>query len=403
MFNIIQKYKNQIDFILMCDDTFHMLSKLAFYSRTTRLSDKTKVFAVTGSIGKTSTTEMLYSILNEKYSIFRGEPEINIKLRILHKFLEVDENIDVMLFECSGHVKGYLKSYSEILMPDGIIITRATNENLSTYGSIEALSREKISLATSMNKDGLFILDDSTFFKHLSNNYKPKPIFVNDNDYKLIKSDKNGSKFIYKNEEYEILVVGVHQISNAIKAIEFALQLNFDTKTIKKGLLKFRNVGNRWLVDKYKNGVEFITDCPNNASYETLIQNIKTFIELYKDVKNKRLIISKITDLSKEEEKEIYTNIAKYLSNQPLNEIILINKETKIISDYLTKNSNIKVTCFERSEKLDNTDPLCKYLIDTLTEPQAVLIKAHFNDSGINYGNVKDVIRKELKEFYIHS
>ena len=48
-----------------------------------------------------------------------------------------------MLFECSGHVKGYLKSYSEILMPDGIIITRATNENLSTYGSIEALSREK--------------------------------------------------------------------------------------------------------------------------------------------------------------------------------------------------------------------------------------------------------------------
>lgn len=396
LFKIIEKYKDDIDFILMTDDTEKMAERLCYYTRVAKFSDKMRLLAVTGSVGKTTTTEMLCSVLKQKYKIYRGAATVNMKIKILNKFFEADSDTDFLVLETAMQRKGYLKFYSELYNADGIIITNATTENIKDFGSTDNIAKEKSTLSSYLNEKAVVVAENNPSFEYHLRKTKAKKILLDKNGYELISADKNGSKFNYKNFEYEIPVVGLHQITNAIKAIELLLQLGFEPSFIKSGLQELEAVGDRWVVDKYEGGIEFITDCPNNPSVETMLANIETFLNLYKDEKIKRVAISRIKFLGDLEEK-FYLKIAKFLAKSDLNEVIVLDIEAKSIYEYLKNNSDIKTTFFEKPESLTKDTPFVKYLIDTLNEKQAFLLKAQRDDYGIKFGQVKEILRKELK------
>ena len=227
---------------------------------------------------------------------------------------------------------------------------------------------------------------------------------MGDNDYELIETGVFGSKFKYKGEVYELSVVGVHQISNAIKAIELCRNLNISEDDIKQGLRTFKQADNRWVVDKYKNDATLITDIPNNPSYETLIANIKTFMNLYNNAPYKRLCISSIQGLG-EYELDYYLKIAKYLITLDVDEITVLDTEkdekVKFIYEYIKKNSKIKTLFLKRPVKLDLNDPFVKYLSETLNFPQATLLKMRLDGVTLRMNRIKDILKEALKDLYI--
>jgi len=393
--NIIQKYKDKLDLVIMVPDTLHAIFDLANYTRTMKLPKSTKIVAVTGSIGKTSTTEMVYAILKTKYKTYRGVPTVNIRLRIAHKFLEAPPNVEYLLFECSGQQRGYLKWYSELLVPDGAIVTKIANENLGEYLTLKNLAQNKASLLSAMGENSTAVLNGDPLLRKAAEDYICKKIFVDDKSYELLKTDKDGSEFIYKGEKYFIPVVGIHQIDNAVKAIELTQNLGFTADEIRTGLSQFQAVGDRWVVDKFQSGAVLITDCPNNPSYDTLMSAISTFMDLYKGTKYKRLIISRIKLLG-EYEAETYMRLAKYISTLDIQELVCVGEEITSIRDYVSENSNIKVVYFEKPKVIDKNDEFVKYLINTLNFEQATLLKMQRQDVTIKYGKVKEVLRAEV-------
>ena len=402
LLDIINKYKDRLDIVIVPKGSnVEMLMKMAFYVRTARISEKTKVVAITGSIGKTSTTEMMYSILSQSHSVYKSSVA-NIRVVIMSKMVEIDRpDYDYILVECSGANKGYLKQYSDSIYPNGIIITRAALENIESFGSLDNISAEKSTLMDSMSENDIAVINDTPSFRKYANNYRPKKVFVPDDGYELIETGKDGSRFKYKNVEYSIPVVGVHQISNAIKAIELALQLGISIEDIQNGLKSFQQAIDRWVSDKYDGDVEFITDCPNNPSYNTLVANVKTFIELYKDEPRKRrLCIGRIKSLG-DLEHDYYLKIAKWLITLPLDEIIVVDTEAVFIHDYIKANSNIKTVFFERPASISSEEPLFKYLIETMDYPQVILFKLNRDDYGIKFGKSKELIRDVLKDRYL--
>jgi len=393
--NTIQKYKDKLDLVIIVPDTLHAIFDLANYTRTVKLPKDTKIVAVTGSIGKTSTTEMVYGILKSKYKTYRGVPTVNIRLRIAHKFLEAPPDVEYLLFECSGQQRGYLKWYSELLVPDGAIVTKIANENLGEYLTLKNLAQNKASLLSAMGENSTAVLNGDPLLREAAGDYICRKIFVDDKSYELIKTDKDGSEFIYKGEKYFIPVVGLHQIDNAIKAIELTRNLGFTTEEIKTGLEQFQAVGDRWVVDKFPSGAVLITDCPNNPSYDTLMSAISTFMNLYKDTKYKRLIISRIKLLG-EYEAETYLRLAKFLSKLDIQELVCVGQEITSIRDYVREHSNIKVVYFEKPKTIDKDNEFVKYLISTLNFEQATLLKMQRQDVTIKYGKVKEVVRAQL-------
>ncbi|MGN0030999.1 MAG: Mur ligase family protein [Candidatus Gastranaerophilaceae bacterium] len=395
LMNILTHYRENIDFIVMVNDTQNALRGLAAFVRYRKLPQKVKYAAVTGSIGKTSTTEMLYAVLSEKYKTFRGEPTFNIRYRIMHKFLETPEDIDWLLFECSGQNRGYLKDYSEIIMPDAAIVTKIANENLGEYRTVANLAKEKASILSAMGENSVAVLNGIDVLRNASRDYICKRIFSDDDKYELLCSDKSGSEFVYENEKYFIPVVGLHQINNAIKVIELTKALGFSSDEIRNGLKNFTSVGDRWVVDKFNNCAEFITDCPNNPSYDTLISGINTFMNLYKDNVYKRLIITRIKALGDLED-STYKKIAQYISKLDIQELICVGSEITLIRDYVSANSSIKVLWFEKPQQINEDDKFIKYLLDTLNFEQATFLKGQRKDGNIGYGKVKEILRKYL-------
>lgn len=394
LLELINKYKNNIDLIIMVQDTVKAVFDMANYTRINKMTSHTKYISVTGSIGKTSTTEMLYGILKQNSKVYRGEAGANVKFRIAHKFLEVDSDVDYFLFECSGQGRGYLKYFSELIMPDLAIITKISNENLGEYLTLKNLANEKITLLSAMSKDSVAVINADPLLKEASENYICQKYFIEDGSYTLLKTDKEGSEFVYKNEKYYIPVSGIHQINNAIKVIEAALNLGISVDDIRCGLMSYEAVGNRWVVDDF-NGAILITDCPNNPSYDTLIANIESFIKLYKDAPYKRLVITRIKALGIYEA-QTYLKIARYISKLPIDELICVGSEITSIYEYVKNNSNIKTLYFEKPVKIDEKDKFVSYLISTMNFEQATLLKGQRKDGNIGYGDVKNIIRNVL-------
>ena len=188
----------------------------------------------------------------------------------------------------------------------------------------------------------------------------------------------------------------MHQIDNATKVIELSQQLGFSYEDIKQGLENYEAIGDRWVVDEFGKNIHFITDCPNNPSYDTLITNINVFMQLYKDAKYKRLIITRIKALGDMEEKT-YKDIAVYISGLEIDELVCVGSEINLIKDYVSKNSNIKVVSFDKPAEINEQDEFVKYLLATMNFEQATLLKGQRKDGQIGYGAVKNILRAHLK------
>ena len=394
LMSIIEKYKDKLDLVIMVADTMEAIYNLANYTRMVKLPKSIKYIAVTGSVGKTATTEMLYSVLSQKFKVYRGTPGVNIKIRIAHKFFETDPDIDFLLFECSGMGKGYLKYFSELLMPDYAIITKIAQHCLGIYRTIENVAEEKITLLSAMSSDSLAILN-SEYLKNIASDYPCHKKFIDDGSYELLTSDTNGSKFIYNNETYFIPLVGQHQIDNAVKVIELSKVLGLNTDEINSGFLHYQSIGNRWVAESFSGGIDFVLDNPNNP-YDAILANIKTFISLYKD-KYKKIIITKLNELGNLD-RTIYLSLAKFLVDLDFQELICIGEEIKLIADYVSEHTNIKVIHFKRPEKLDENDAFVKYLLSDLDYEQAILFKGVSHDEDIVYSDLKSILERYLKK-----
>ncbi len=389
----IEQYKDKIDFIIMVPDTIQAIFDLARYTIKNKFTKDVKIITVTGSVGKTSTTEMIYAIFKEKYKIYRGEPMVNLRFRINQKIIEADNDVDFLLFECSGANRGYPKIFSELLTPDACVVTKVGTENLGIFKSLDNIANQKCELMTCLHENNFAVLNDSPEIRRASEKYNCKKIYTKEGDYELIKSDQQGSKFIYKNKEYEIPVVGVHQINNAMKAIEVANGFDVPYETIVSGLKKFQTVGSRWNTDNF-NGTLFVSDCPNNPSYETMLSSITTFVNLYKNFENKRIAISGIRSLGNHE-KKVHLDLAKFIAQQPLNEVICLESETKIIYEYLKENApQMQVKYYDKPNSLDKDEPFVQYIINSLGENQAFLMKGQGIDPKIRYEDVFTTLKQ---------
>ena len=395
---------NLIDFILVTNkgSTVDAITKLANYSLN-RISNKTKVICVTGTIGKTSSSEMLSSVLEQSHSVYKNSI-YNLRIQIFNAMANIDKNYDYIVVECSAGVKGNLANLSKVLLPDGLIITRATSEGVGYWEFIDSIAKEKSRLMTFMDNNSIAVIDDTDSFRHYAVGYRPQKVFVKDGSYELIETGHQGSKFIFEGNEYQIPVVGLHQIDNAIKVITLARELNIKVADIQNGLKTFKQAYDRWVVDKYKNNVTLITDIPNNPSYETLIANIKTFLDLYKDAPYKRLCISSIQGLGKYE-LDYYLKLSKYLITLPVDEISVMDTEkdnkVKFIYDYIKSHSNIKTIFFERPKALNLDDEFVKYLKNSLNFPQATLLKIQDDNNCLCTGRIKDILRDALPDIYL--
>lgn len=268
-------YPENAKIVLKVSDTLETYLKLAnFY----RHKIAPKVIAITGSSGKTTTKEMVFAVLKEKFNTVKTLSNHNNEIGLCQTIFSMTPDTEVLIVEMGMRGLGEIELLSRYAEPDVAIITNAGTAHLGRLGSLDNIAIAKCEIAQHLNPQGVLIAHDCERLRKF-NNFAGKKTFFSISGAKVIERKAGYTKFIYKEDEYEIFTEGDFNVENAISAIETGLALQMAPAEINHGLASYKPIEKRWEAENIA-GLNIINDS-YNANPESMKASVAAFLGLY--------------------------------------------------------------------------------------------------------------------------
>ncbi len=268
-------YPQNAQIVLKVENTLETYLKLAnFY----RKQINPNVIAITGSSGKTTTKEMVFAVLKEKFKTVKTLSNHNNEIGLCQTIFSAPSNTEALILEMGMRGLGEIELLSKYANPDIAIITNAGTAHLGRLGSLDNIAIAKCEIAKHLNPQGTLIAHNNPRIKKF-NNFNGEKIFYSIENTTIIERKAGYTKFIYKNFEYEIFTEGDYNVENSISAIETGLKLGLSTEEIARGLATYKPIEKRWETEQI-NGLNIINDS-YNANPDSMKASVSAFLDLY--------------------------------------------------------------------------------------------------------------------------
>ena len=318
--------------IIIVDDTLKAYQKLAnsYLSAT-----GAKVIGITGSNGKTGTKDILASILEEKFRVHKTAKNLNNDIGLPKTIMEMDLDDEAVVLEMGMDRFGDIRTLTNIAKPDIAVITNIGDSHIEFLKTRDNVFKAKTELLEFVNKENTFVCGDDVYLAKLDVN---KIGFNEDNNFRIESyefSDK-GSKFTLDGKEYEMSLLGKHNISNTAIAIELAKKIGLSEEEIKEGLKDIKISGMRF--QEIRVGEDIYINDAYNASPTSMKAAIDTLNEIYDD-KYKIAILGDMLELG-EDEVKYHVEVLNYLLDKKIKLIYLYGERMKKAYDIFMKNKS---------------------------------------------------------------
>lgn len=368
----INKYKDKT--IIKVEDSVIALGKIAAYKRSLY---NIPVIAVTGSVGKTSTKDMIASVLETKYNVLKTKGNLNNNIGVPLTILELKKH-DCLIVEMGMNHLNEISYLTKIAKPTIAVITNIGTAHIGNLGSRENILKAKLEILEELDENGvLFINNDNDLlhkeYNNLKNKYEVKTIGIdNASDYIAynIKEDITGSIFTIKDNDIEeniqVNVATRPFIYNSLMGYAIGKELNIENDLIKKGISNLKLTAHRLEKKINKRGVTIIDDT-YNASYDSM----KSALELLGKSNNRKIaILGDMLELGDYTE-EIHRKIGEDVVNNNIDILITVGNFSLYIKDEALKKGFNKdnIYSFEKQEDTYNL------LNNILKEGDLVLVK----------------------------
>lgn len=290
--------------ILLVDDPLESLQKLAD-SYLQQVSPK--VVGVTGSNGKTTTKDMIASLLSQKYKVHKTEGNYNNHLGLPLTILGMDEDTEIAVLEMGMSGRGEIELLSKLAKPEIAVITNIGEAHLLDLGSREGIAEAKLEITKGLREDGVMIYhgDEPLLHDQLSLSQWKTCSFGREQSntiYPLtIESSQEQTTFTTNlySDALVLPVLGNHNVLNALAAILVARELDVDSSAIAKGLLELKVTNMRMEMVEGQQGEKIINDA-YNASPTSMKAAIDLVVEL-KGYNQKYLVLGDMLELGPDE------------------------------------------------------------------------------------------------------
>jgi len=264
--------------ILKVSDTVKALGDLAGHYR--RQMDF-KVVAITGSAGKSTTKEMTYHVLSERFSCYRAPKSYNNNIGLPLTLLAAEPENEIVIVELGSNSPGEIATLSRIAQPDIAIITNIYPAHLAGFGSIKAIIEEKTSISQGLRTDGVLIINGR--FTRLAEYCRDKGFgFVtfgtstkNDIAAEDVTVDGLAGRFRIEGTEVIVLASGRGNIENALAAWAICKQFGLSAKAFASSLETFKPMPMR--LELMRLGpITVLNDCynANPASMKNALESL---------------------------------------------------------------------------------------------------------------------------------
>ncbi len=366
-----EEYKDKT--IIQVEDTLEALYKIAKYKRSLY---NIPVIAVTGSVGKTSTKDIIASVVSQKYKTLKTEGNNNNNIGLPMTILKLKDH-DALVVEMGMNHFGEISLLTNIAKPTLAVITNIGTSHIGNLGSRENILKAKLEILEGMKIPRVIINNDNDLLhKWYEENKEKIEIHTyginNSSDIiaEKIELGEEKSKFVAKTSSekvnIDVPVGGEHFVYNALCGFMVGKILGLSSKEIQEGISKVELTKKRMDIRVLKNGATLINDS-YNASYESMKASLK-YLSSRTDFR-KIAVLGDMLELG-DFSKELHEKVGEEVANDNIDVLICRGEFAKnIISK---ANENKKTQCI----LLQNNEEILSKLQEILKEGDVVLIKA---------------------------
>ena len=394
----IEKYEDKV--IVKVENTVKALQKLASYKRSLY---NIPVIGITGSVGKTSTKDIIASVVGQKYKVLKTEGNLNNEIGMPMTILKLDDH-EAMVLEMGTDKFGDLSLLTEIAKPTICVMTIIGTSHIANFGSRENILKGKLEILEGISGNKVVVINNDNdllhnWFKEAKEEYLNNGIKIttygidNESDYMAkdisLKEYQSTYNVNVENKEYliNVPVGGKHFVYNSLAAIAIGKHLDIGIDKIINGIKEFKLTKMRMDVDKLPNNIVVINDT-YNASYDSM----KSGIEYLSKIKsNKKIaILGDMLELGEYSEK-LHRDVGKCVEENNIDILLTVGKNAKYIADEAKKigmNEKNVFVCENNSE--------AKGIIENKIELKdlAILVKA---SRGMKLEEVANYVKEIVK------
>ena len=271
--------------LIEVDDTLKAIQNLAKYYRN---KFNIPVIGVTGSVGKTTTKEMIAAALGKTMKVFKTSGNYNGQIGLPLTIFNLDSSYEAAVLEMGISKFGEMEKLADIADPDIGVITNIGMSHMENFKTLENTCREKLKIVKKENAT-LYLNGDSPILSEIEKDI-PQTVFYfglnGDYPFKCQDVYSNGGMTNFTlitpqfREEISIPCLGIHNVYNALAAIAIALNMGIHLDDIKEGLLQFKNAAMRQQITKI-NEITIIDDSYNASpdSVKSAINVLNLWVE----------------------------------------------------------------------------------------------------------------------------
>ena len=380
--------------IIKVENTLEALYKMASFKRSL-YGNNFKLVAVTGSVGKTSTKDIIANVLSQKYKTLKTEGNNNNNIGLPLTILKLDDH-EAAVIEMGMNHFGEISLLTKIANPTVSVITNIGTSHIGNLGSRENILKAKLEILEGMKEPILVLNNDNDLLNEWNKNTKNiKTITYGiENASEVmaenIKYNEEDSEFICNLKEnkfnVKVPVAGMHFVMNALSAIAVGSFLGLNQEEIKKGIETFSLTKKRMDIIDVNENIKVINDA-YNASFESMQASLKN-LSRYEGYK-KIAVLGDMFELG-DYSKRLHTEVGKEVVKNKIDLLLCAGENAKFIIQEAIETGMDKEKVFYFNEKEKIIDVLEKIDANSKT---VILFKA---SNGMKFF---ELVNKYIEKF----
>ena len=365
---IKQKYREKT--IIKVKNSIKAIQDLAEYKRSLY---NIPVIGITGSVGKTTTKEMIGAVLSKKYKTPKNRGTYKNHIGVPLTILDWEDDIEAAIVEMGMNHLGEIRELTNIAKPTIAVITNVGTAHIGFLGSRENILKAKLEILEGLPKEGKVIINNDndmlnkaeikyekiTYGIETESMYNAQEIFIDEESTEYV-TEIEGKKY-----KIFIPASGKHFVWNSMCAIVVGKILNVEFGKMIEALSNFENTGKRIEI-KEINNIKMISDY-YNANYDS----VKAALEVLDKITAKRkvAILGDMRELGEYEE-ELHRNVGKEIIKNKIDVLITVGDLAKYVS------KEAEELGLKQTYKFNTNEECIKELNNIIKKEDAILIKA---------------------------
>lgn len=196
------------------------------------------VIAVTGSVGKTTTKELIAAVLSKRGRVLKSQANHNNEIGVPKTLLNLDADHDYAVIEMGMRAPGEIALLAQIAQPDIAVITNVGTAHIGRLGSEQAIADAKCELLANLSSNGTAILnaDNPRLLKTAQQVWQGDTITYGLSGGDIQGKFKETNRLIIENMEFSMPLSGRHHAFNFLAALAVARELGVDWSVLTEGL-----------------------------------------------------------------------------------------------------------------------------------------------------------------------